>query len=115
MSTGNLNGSGYTTGLWEDCRIGRSNESNLPLSSKDNIVLEQDQPENNVRSRQINAKNGHKTTTALWKMAVKMSKDQTVSMATMANIVPCHGTIVPCLCDSGGSIDILMQSIDKRS
>lgn len=74
MSTGNLNGSGYTTGLWEDCRIGRSNESNLPLSSKDNIVLEQDQPENNVRSRQINAKNGHKTTTALWKMAVKMSK-----------------------------------------
>lgn len=61
MSTGNLNGSGYTTGLWEDCRIGRSNESNLPLSSKDNIVSEQDQLENNVRCRQINVRKRTKT------------------------------------------------------
>lgn len=42
MLIGNFNGSGYMIGLWEDCWIGRLNESNLFFSFKDNIVLEQD-------------------------------------------------------------------------
>lgn len=42
---------------------------------------------------------------------VKITWRQAVSVTTTANTVPCPGTIVPCLRDSGGSIDTSLNAI----